>query len=96
MTKETILEVLVSLQPEVRDRFKAELKGFFGSYAHGEQSGASDVDVLVEFGPEADLFDFVGLADFLEEELDCVVDLVPIGSLRAEIRDQVLKEAVYL
>ncbi|MHC4619957.1 MAG: nucleotidyltransferase family protein [Planctomycetota bacterium] len=96
MTKESILEVLGRLQPEVRERFQAELKGFFGSCARGEQSRGSDVDVLVEFGPEADLFDFVGLADFLEEELRCAVDLVPIGSLREEIKGEVLREAVYL
>lgn len=96
MTKQTILEVLASLQPEVRDKFRAELKGFFGSYARGDESSGSDLDVLVEFGPEADLLDFVGLSDFLEEKLDCTVDLVPIGSLREEIRADVLREAVYL
>lgn len=96
MTKQRLVEVLVSLQSEVRDRYKAELKGFFGSYARGDEDKGSDLDVLVEFGREADLFDFVGLADFLEEKLACAVDLVSLGSLREEIRAKVLKEAVYL
>jgi predicted nucleotidyltransferase len=96
MTKQRLVEVLVNLQSEARDRYKAELKGFFGSYARGDQETGSDVDVLVEFGRDADLFDFVGLADFLEEKLACAVDVVPIGSLREEIRAEILKEAVYL
>lgn len=96
MTKETILKYLAKLQPEVQYRFHARLRGIFGSYVRGEQRSRSDLDVLVEFEPKADLFDFVALADFLEEKLDCSVDLVPIGSLREEIKADILKDAVYL
>ncbi len=96
MTKEVILKKLVVLQSDVQQRFRARLKGIFGSYVRGEQNSASDVDVLVEFEPGADLFDYVALSDFLEEKLNCRVDLVPIGSLREEIKDDVLKEAIYL
>ena len=96
MTKEVILKKLVDLQSEVQQRFRAKLKGIFGSYVRGEQNNASDVDVLVEFEPGADLFDYVALSDFLEEKLNRRVDLVPIGSLREEIRADVLKEAIYL
>jgi len=67
MTKQRLVEVLVNLQSEARDRCKTELKGFFGSYARGDQGTGSNVNALVEFGRDADLFDFVGLPDFLEE-----------------------------
>lgn len=96
MVKETILKKLAGLQSEVQDKFHARLKGIFGSYVRGDQNSSSDLDLLVQFGPNADLFDFVGLSDFLEEKLNCSVDLVPIGSLREEIKSDILKDAVYL
>jgi predicted nucleotidyltransferase len=62
----------------------------------GEQSGSSDIDVLVDFEEEADLFDLVGLALFLEEELQRKVDVVPRNALRTELRESVLQEVVPL
>ena len=96
MTRSDILRKLGDIQPDIQGNFHAEIKGFFGSYARGDQDSDSDLDLLVDFGPEADLFDFVGLSDFLEEKLHCHVDLVPINSIREEIKAQILAEAVYL
>jgi predicted nucleotidyltransferase len=70
--------------------------GLFGSCARREEEEASDIDVLVDFREEASLFDLVGLALFLEERLGRKVDVVPKESLRAEIRESVLREAVTL
>jgi len=66
----------------------------FGSFVRGEQDGASDIDVLVDFEEGADLFDLVGLALFLEEELQREVDVVPKRALRAEFRETVFKEVM--
>lgn len=96
MTKQSILENLKSLRPVVRNRFRADIKGIFGSYVRGEQDAGSDIDMLVDFDAGADLFDFVGLSDFLEERLNCSVDVVPIRSIREEIKTQVLGEAIYI
>jgi len=38
----------------------------------------------------------VGMADFLEDELQAKVDIVPIDTLRPEIRGRVFREVVYL
>ena len=91
-----IIEAITGLKDEIVRRYRAEIVGVFGSYARGEQSVASDVDVLVNFLPGATLFDLVGLADFLEENLDLRVDVVPVDALREEIREQVLEEALLL
>ena len=56
----------------------------------------SDIDILVEFTKGADLFNFVGLSLFLEDHLKHKVDVVPIDSLRQELKAQILKQAVYL
>jgi hypothetical protein len=96
MTVECILTTIRSLKDLIKQNYKAEIKGIFGSYVRGEQTSQSDVDVLVEFHTGADLFDFVGLSQFLEERLNCKVDVVPLSSLREEIKPYVLREAVYL
>jgi predicted nucleotidyltransferase len=90
----SISEILSNLKAEARQRYKAEIKGIFGSYVKGEQKEGSDVDVLVEFEGRANLLDLVGLALFLEEKLNLKVDVVPESALREEIRQFVLKEKV--
>ena len=96
MTAGNILTIIRSLKDQVRQNYKAEIKGIFGSYVHGDQTSQSDIDVLVEFDHGADLFDFVGLSQFLEERLSCKVDIVPLNSLREEIKASVLREVVYI
>jgi len=93
---EGVIETLKSLGEQIRKEYKAEIIGVFGSYARGEQRVSSDLDILVKFREGATLFDFVGLADFLEEKLNTKVDIVPVDTVREEIKEQVLKEAVYL
>jgi len=94
MNTEELLVKLGALKPEVATRYKVREIALFGSFVRGEQGGASDVDVLVDFEEGADLFDLVGLALFLEEELQRKVDVVPKRALRAELRETVLREVV--
>lgn len=89
-----ILAALKGLQEEVSRKYKAELKGIFGSYVRGEENPGSDLDVLVEFNEGANLIDLVGLSLFLEEKLHCSVDVVPQSALRKELKSDILKEMV--
>lgn len=94
---EEIKEKLRSLQEEVKREYKAEIIGIFGSFVRGEQKEGSDIDVLVKFYKGATLFEFVGLAIFLEETLGIKrVDVVPYDTVREEIKEQVFKEVIYL
>lgn len=96
MKREEIIRILKEVSDEVRLRYKARVTGIFGSFVRGEEGAKSDVDVLVEFEEGANLLHLVGLALFLEEELHLPVDVVPHDSIREEIRENVLKEAIYL
>lgn len=89
-----MLAVLRGLQDEARRRYRAEIVGIFGSYARGEASRRSDVDVLVRFLEGASLFDLVGLADFLEESLGVKVDVVSERAVRPELRERIFNELV--
>ncbi|MEE8358100.1 MAG: nucleotidyltransferase family protein [Candidatus Hydrothermarchaeales archaeon] len=93
---EEILKVLDDLKGEIKEKYKVKKIGLFGSYVNGGQKHSSDIDVLVKFDDGADLFDFVGLGLFLEEQLDLKVDVVPENALRSELRDSVLKQIAYV
>jgi hypothetical protein len=68
----------------------------FGSVARGAADEASDVDILVDAGPETSSWFPAGLVIDLEELLGCEVDVVTEGGLRPRIKDRVLKEAIPL
>ncbi|TSA12519.1 MAG: DNA polymerase subunit beta [Deltaproteobacteria bacterium] len=68
----------------------------FGSVARGEAGPGSDVDFLIEAGPERTPWFPGGLIADLEELLGCRVDVVTEKALHWYIRERVLKEAVPL
>ncbi len=68
----------------------------FGSIARGEETTTSDVDLLVDFTPEAGLLDEIGLRLALADLLHVEVDVVASDTLRGEFRERVLREAVAL
>ena len=96
MKKEYLLKILKELSQEVKEKYRAKIKGIFGSYAKGEERENSDLDVLVEFASDADLIHFVGLSLFLEEKLGIKVDVVPYDTVREEIKERVFGEVIYL
>ena len=78
----------------LKEKFKVESIGIFGSYLRGEQSGESDIDILVEFHSTIDLFEFIELENFLSEILGSKVDLVMKDTLKSRIKDRILRETV--
>lgn len=68
----------------------------FGSVARGEAGPGSDVDFLIEAGPERTPWFPGGLIADLEELLGCRVDVVTEKALHWYIRERVLQEAVPL
>jgi uncharacterized protein len=72
--------------------------GIFGSYIRGEQTPISDIDILVEFNPDArfGLVKFCELENYLSETLNLKVDLVMKAGLKPNISDRILREVIYL
>jgi len=93
--RDHVLEVLAAHRDEFRAMGVRHLF-LFGSLARGEATSASDVDVLVEYEPDAKLsfFRVCDLRHRLEALLGTDVDLVTTGGLRPEIRDEVMSEAI--
>ena len=68
----------------------------FGSFARGEARQDSDLDLLIEAGPQTPPWFPGGLLFDLEAEVGRRVDLVEESSLNPLIRDRVLREAIAL
>jgi len=85
---------LEALKPTLKRRFKVETIDIFGSYARGEQTDRSDVDILVTYGEGADLLLAAALKRYLRRKLHVKVDVVSKNYLNPLIRDEVLAEAV--
>ncbi len=83
---------------EVCRKYRVRELSLFGSVARGDYRDQSDVDLLVEFEPEAE----IGLITFnkLQRELADIVgrpvDLVSKQGLKPVIRQNVLAEAELL
>ncbi|MCU0549129.1 MAG: nucleotidyltransferase family protein [Leptolyngbya sp. Prado105] len=95
---EQIIQVLQAVLPELRDRYQVTSLGIFGSYVRGEQTSASDIDVLVEFDPSArfGLLEFCDLENHLSDVLGIKVDLVMKDGLKPRIGERILQEVIYL
>ena len=93
--RDEILDLLRSLQTDLSVRYKVRRIGIFGSFARVESRPDSDVDILVDFNPGADLFDLIELSQYLEEKIGRHVDLATPRALRPEIRESVFRDVVY-
>lgn len=97
----TLQESQTALQqhlPEVQQKYQVQQLGIFGSFVRGEQTDTSDVDVLVEFDPDArfGLLTFCQLENDLSELLQRKVDLVMKDGLKPRLGERILQEVIYL
>ncbi|MDT0630125.1 nucleotidyltransferase family protein [Rubrivirga sp. S365] len=85
-TTDAVRARLAALLPELRERYGVRALAIFGSYARGEQTAESDLDVLVEFDRTPSLYAFVGLGLDMEEAMGLKVDLAtrPVRDVRFE------------
>ena len=77
------------------EKYEVERIGYFGSYARGEQTKESDIDILVVFRRPLG-WAFFDLQELLEQELQQKVDLVSIKALKEHLRDEILRQTRYV
>ena len=95
MRRQKILKILVEHSKEIESRFGVASLSLFGSVARDEATVKSDVDILVTFVQTPGIFDFLELKEYLENILQCSVDLVTRNALKKQFREQILQEAIY-
>lgn len=94
MKREKVLAILSSHMSELRAMGVISV-AVFGSVARNQAKARSDVDILVEFSKPVGLFEFVDVKNYLKNLLERRVDLVTPGGLRPQMKDEILREAVY-
>ena len=77
---EEICEILRAHQSELKKQYHVEEIALFGSYARGDQTDDSDLDILVTLSAPLG-WEFVDLHDYLAELLETKVDLLTRGAV---------------
>ena len=95
----TMQELINKLIP-IFKQYPIKRAALFGSYARGEQTENSDIDVFLEFDESADLVRvFYVFWDDLEDKMQTKVDILTQGSLETapkRFRERILNELRYV
>lgn len=94
-TLEEVKSVINRHKKELEEKYKVKSIAVFGSYARGEQTENSDVDIMVTFSEPVG-FEFFGLADFLEDILGVRVDLTTPDGIKPNRKEYVMEDLRYV
>jgi uncharacterized protein len=95
-TLDEIKQILSERKSWLCETYQITELGIFGSYARGEQTQNSDVDVLIDYEQSPTLFKLVNLRNSLKDLTGLSVDIVTKNGLKPGVRERVLSEVVYL
>lgn len=68
---------------ELSKKYPISEMGLFGSYARGDFSEQSDIDILIDFNDRIDGFDYIKIAHHLEDTFGQRIDLVSRKGIKA-------------
>ena len=96
MDRDTIIGTLKQREAELRARGVAHA-ALFGSVARGDNRPDSDIDIMVEIAPETrmDVFQYVGIVQFIEELFPVHVDVADRATLKDPVKPTAERDAVY-
>ncbi|MBN1555382.1 MAG: nucleotidyltransferase family protein [Phycisphaerae bacterium] len=77
-------------------RYGASQVRVFGSISRGEETPASDVDLLVHLDENRTLLDQIALIHALEDFLGCHVDVVDDEAVHPILREDIMAEVMDL
>lgn len=70
----------------------ATMIAIFGSYARGEETSGSDIDIITDFSTRKSLLDLVGIEQELSDEIGIKVDLLTESSISPYLIDRIRSE----
>ena len=96
MDRQAILDGLRKHEAALRARGVSHA-ALFGSRARGDNRPDSDIDIMVEIAPEADIgvFQYVGIVQYLEEMFPATVDVANRAAMKSLVRPNAERDAVY-
>jgi uncharacterized protein len=96
MENKELFGILKNHKEELRRKYHISKIGIFGSYARGEETAESDIDILVEYEKSPGFFEFLDLEESLEKILNKKIDLVTKPALKEIIKNEILDEVIYV
>ncbi|HEV7347824.1 nucleotidyltransferase family protein [Telluribacter sp.] len=98
ITREYILEYLRAKKEELALQYRVNTLALFGSYARGEETEDSDIDLLIDFQPGTpNLYDKKHeIKGMFESELGKKVDLCSEKYVKPYFKSQILRSALYV
>ncbi len=99
MTREDVLQVLRDHEAELREQGVIHA-ALFGSLARGEAGPKSDIDVAIQFDPDAPItmWDYVGLKRRVAGMLRAYrkkVDVIDLDGMSPYVRPSAERDAIY-
>lgn len=94
--KQIVINTLNTHKSALAERFGVTDLALFGSTARDTARKDSDVDILVSFNGPATSKRYFGVQFYLEDLLNCPIDLVTTKALRPELRPFVEREAIHV
>lgn len=96
MNKNEIKNILSSQLSFLKEKYHVKKLGIFGSVVRDEIEEDSDVDIMVEFESPIGFFEFIRLENFLSEKIQQKVDLISTKAIKPIIKNDILKETIYV
>lgn len=96
MNKQGIIDSIKAEKAYLEQHFGVEEIALFGSYARGEESESSDLDILVKLKAKT-LNNYFSLLDYLETKFQKKIDLVTKhNNLSARFLTLINKDIIYV
>ena len=93
--KDEILEILASNKEAIAEKYHIGSIGLFGSFARGDSTEGSDIDILVSFSESIGM-EIVDLVMELEELLGHKVDLVSSKAIKPKMMPYIEEDIIYV
>ena len=94
VNKQFILKFLKDNKQKLKDKYKVNKIGLFGSFARNEETDKSDIDILVDMPSSFD--NYFDLKYFLEKNFKKNVDLGKEKQFRLLIKKQIMQDIIYV
>lgn len=96
MTAQEAIAVLVANRDALSVR-GVRHAALFGSVARGQARPDSDLDILIDLAPDANvgIFEYVGISQFIAKLFVSPVDVVDRAALKPHVRPSAESDAIY-